>query len=848
MKKQKERPDIINIIINNKEFSIDEFLKNSSYDEMAEIDLVKDELNMFYHVDGKYYAPVFDGTFSNLYDFTIHNICHPDDVVKYKELMDPKFLLQRLKESETPNFRREELRYKLHDGSYRWVDQFILCGEENNVREGVVRMYIMDIHNRKMREQGIIANDKNVFINERDTLTRLYQEKYFFKHAIEMVKEHPERNWCFISIDIEHFRLFDEWYGRTAGDYLVAQIGIIISELEEKCKAIGGFFGQDDFAILMPYDEVIINRVFEDIRSFTISFGSSVGFMPAFGICFIDNVETIMETYNHASVACFYAKSDVKKRIYLYNPNMHSKSEQEYRILVNFIDSLKNNEVSFHLQPQYRISTKKIVGAESLARWCFKGEMVSPAEFVPVLEKYGFITDLDKYIWEEVCKYLKKWIDNGNKPVPISVNVSKTDIYTIDVPAYFNKLIRQYRLNPSLIKIEITESAYSDDSSEVSEVVKKLRALGFIVMMDDFGSGYSSLNMLGNINVDVIKLDAKFLDLNDESKKGIRILESIVSMTKVIGLPVVVEGVETKAQCDFLEGLGCRYVQGYYFSRPMPVSEFDKMIADPENIDDRGFIALHNEQFSIREFLDHNIYSDSMLNNIIGAVAFYSWHDDDIDIIRFNQQFHESVNVPDFDQKLLSIQKLMPEEDIQKIYRVLQEAIDNRLNGARELFRFARVDGTYAWFIIHFYYIGIQDDEKRFYGSANNITDYAELQIESNLISRFSSDTIVLLRIINDEWKYKVISHGIEKEVGLAKEEFENELNSSEIFKRLDYNEFRAFQEFAVAAYKEKESFVYNLKFRNTSDKLLDLRVRADSVDDEVSRVSYIVTIHLKEK
>ena len=847
MKNENNKPDIINLITNNKEFSIDEFLRNSSYDEMAEIDLVKDELKMFYHVDGKYYAPVFDGTFSNLFDFTIHNICHPDDVVKYKDLMDPKFLLERLKNAEVPNFRREELRYKLQDGSYRWVDQFILCGEENNVREGVVRLYIMDSHNRKMREQGAIGNDKNVISNERDTITRLYQEKYFFSHSIQKVKEKLDENWCFISIDIEHFRLFDEWYGRTAGDYLVAQIGIIISEIEEKYGGIGGYFGQDDFAILMPYDEVVINRIFESIRSITISFGSSVGFMPAFGICFVDNVENIMEVFNHASVACFYAKSDVKKRIYIYNPNMHSKTEQEYRILVNFIEALKNNEITFHLQPQYRISTKKVVGAESLARWCFKGEMFSPAEFVPVLEKYGFVTDLDKYIWEEVCKYIRKWIDNGKKPVPISVNVSKTDIYTIDVPGYFNKLIRQYRLAPSLLKIEITESAYSDDSREVSEVVKKLRALGFIVMMDDFGSGYSSLNMLGSVNVDVVKLDARFLDLSDESKKGIRILESIVSMTKVIGLPIVVEGVETKEQCDFLEGLGCRYVQGYYFSRPMPVADFEKLIEDEEMIDDRGFIALHNEQFSIREFLDYNIYSDSMLNNIIGAVAFYSWHEDEVDIIRFNQQFYESVNVPDFSEKLLSIQKLMPEEDKTKLYLVLQNAIDNQLNGARELFRFARVDGTYSWFIIHFYYIGIQDNEKRFYGSADNITDYAELQMESNLISRFSSDTIVLLRIINDEWKYKVISHGIEKEVGLSKEEFENELNSGAIFKRLDYNEFRAFQEFALAAYKEKESFVYNLVFKNTLDIPLNLRVRADSVDDEVSRVSYIVTIHMKE-
>ena len=847
MNRKTKTLDVISLISSNRDFSINDFLSNSSYDEMAEIDLVKDELKMIYSVDGKYYAPLFDGTYSSLFDFTIHNIVHPDDVVTYKELMDPKTLLKKLHESSIPNFMWAELRYKMNDGSYRWVEQFVLCGAENDVRDDVVRFYITDIHNKKMREQGVTSGDGKIQVQERDSLTRLYLEKYFFHYATEKVKSNPNKNWCFISIDIEHFRLFDEWYGRTAGDYLIAHIGIIINEIEEKYDGIGGFFGQDDFAILMPYDEVVINKIFEDIRSFTISFGSSVGFMPAFGVCLIDDDSNIMEMYNHASVACFYAKSDIKKRIYLYDANMHSKSEQEYYILINFIESLKNNEVSFHLQPQYRISSKKIVGAESLARWTYKGEQISPAIFVPVLEKYGFVTDLDKYIWEEVCKFQKKWIDSGNKAVPISVNVSQVDIFTIDVPAYFNKLVRKYRLTHNLIKIEITESAYAEESNVVREVVKRLRSLGFIVIMDDFGSGYSSLNMLSNINLDVIKLDARFLNLDDNQARGVQILESIINMTKIIGVPIVVEGVETKEQCDFLEGLGCRYVQGYFFSKPMPVEEFETLIKDKDIIDDRGFVVKLNQQLSIREFLDKNIYSDSMLNNIIGAVAFYSWHGEDVDIIRFNQQFYESVNVPDFHEKLSSIQKLLPVEDVPKIYKVLQDAITNHLNGAKEILRFIRVDGTYSWYMIHFYYLGNQGEEKRFYGSASNITDYSELQIEANLISKFSSDSIILLRIINDSWQYKVVSHGLEKEIGLTKSAFEKELNSGEIFSRLDPQEFLTFKEFAIASYKEKEGFVYNLKLRNNDGKLIDLRIRADSVDDDVSKVSYIITAHLRE-
>ena len=845
MRKKDNRPDIISIALDKSHFSMDDLLKDSSYDDMLEIDLLKDELKLFHHVDGKYYTPFFDGAYSSLFDFTIHNIVHPDDVVIYKELMDPIILQKRLQEKSAHSFERAELRYKLQDGSYRWVEQFILWGKDNNVREGVIRLYIVDIHNRKMREQGSTLNE-SFNSQERNGLTRLHNEKSFFTLSTTKVNNNPDVNWCFISIDIEHFRLFDEWYGREAGDYLVAHIGIIISEIEEKYDAVGGYFGQDDFAIMMPYDEVVVNKIFEDIRSFTISFGSSVGFMPAFGVCFIKDVDNIMEMYNHASAACFYAKSDIKKRIYIYDNNMQSKSEQEYHILINFIDALKKNEITFFLQPQYRISTKKIVGAESLARWISNGKMISPAEFVPVLEKYGFITDLDKYIWEEVCKELRKWIDEGKKPVPISVNVSQVDIFTIDITAHFNMLIRKYRLDASLLKIEITESAYAEESNEVREVVRKLRALGLTVIMDDFGSGYSSLNMLSNINIDVIKLDAKFLNIDKGSQKGIHILESIISMTKVIGVPIVVEGVETKEQCDFLEGLGCRYVQGYYFSRPMPLDDFKKLIEDSSVIDERGFVVKKNQQISIREFLDQNIYSDSMLNNIIGAVAFYSWHGKDVDIVRFNQQFYESVNVPDFDEKLRSIQTLLPEEDKPKIYNVLQQAIEKRLVGAREILRFERVDGTYSWFMIHFYYLGEQGEEKMFYGSANNITDFAELQNRTNLIAKYSSDCIIFLSIINNKWIYKIASLGFEKDLGITREEFEEELNSGRIKERLEPHTAQAFRDIVVTSYKEMNSITYNFRMKNKVGVFVDLQMVINPVDDEVSKVTHIVSVHLR--
>ena len=848
MQNKQKSFDFYNLFFNkNNNVSISDYLNESSYDALGEIDLCKDELKIIYTVTGKYFAPFFDGSFSGLYSFTIDNVVHPDDCVIYQELMNPKTLLNRLEQSPTPNFIHAELRYKLQEGGYRWVEQCVITGKENGLREGIVQFFVFDIQSKKSREMGITAIDKTLEVQERDSITRLYLEKSFFKYSTIKIKEYPNKKWCFISIDIEHFRLFDEWYGMTAGTNLIAHIGLFIKELENSNEAIGGYFGQDDFAILMPYNEEAINNLFDKIRNYTMSFGTSVGFMPAFGICLVDDINEVMETYSHASVACFYAKSDIKKRIYLYNAEMHSKSEQEYRILVNFIEALKNHEITFYLQPQYHISTKQIVGAESLSRW-FKGdELISPVEFVPVLEKYGFITDLDKYIWEEVCKFQRNWIDGGHKPVPISVNVSQVDIFTIDVCEYFIGLIKKYNLPINLIKIEITESAYSEESNVVVDVVAKLRAHGFTVLMDDFGSGYSSLNMLSNLKLDVIKLDARFIAFDGDITKGIHILESIVDMTKTIAVPLIVEGVETKEQLDFIEGLGCRYVQGYYFNRPMPTDEFIKLIEDEKNIDDAGFKVKMNQQITVKEFLDKNIYSDSMLNNILGAVAFYSWHDNDVDIVRFNQQFFESVNVPDFDERLKGIQKYLPDSDKEKLYKALDDAMNNSLNGSQEVLRFARYDGTYSWYFIRFYFIGIQDGEKRFYGAANNFTNYAELQQEMNLIAKFSSDSIVFLNIINNEWVYKVASHGLEKDLGISMKEFEDELNSGVFYKRISEDKIDLFRDFTNASYRERNSFTIDFDVKNNSGKYVKLGMRGDPVEDEVSTVTYIITIYTKD-
>lgn len=254
-----------------------------------------------------------------------------------------------------------------------------------------------------------------------------------------------------------------------------------------------------------------------------------------------------------------------------------------------------NNEFCFYLQPQCNAATGAIVGAEALVRWNHpKYGVVSPGRFVPMLEQAGQISRLDVFVWRSVVRMLARWEREGRNLVPISVNVSMVDIDQMDVADTLTGLLNEYDVDARLLQAEITESAVARNLSKVESTIRKLHADNIAVLMDDFGSAYSSLNMLKDINVDVIKLDMKFIDLNeDNASKGLKIVESVVNMARKLRLLVIAEGAQTKQQVDQLLSVGCRYIQGYYFHEPLPVGRMEKLLA--ERPDDRHFWDMSND-------------------------------------------------------------------------------------------------------------------------------------------------------------------------------------------------------------------------------------------------------------
>ena len=282
---------------------------------------------------------------------------------------------------------------------------------------------------------------------------------------------------------------------------------------------------------------------------------------------------------DRANLALNRAKGNFQTPYCVYDDNMRQQMVMEQKIVNAMESAIENKEFTLYLQPKYEIINETLIGAEALVRWNSKtGGFISPADFIPVFEKNGFVYDVDKFIWEETCRCLRRWLDEGKKVVPVSVNVSRIDLYDPMLLDYLVELREQYRIPEDLLELEITESAYTEDPDQIIATTSQLSKAGFMILMDDFGSGYSSLTSLKKMHIDILKLDMGFLNSKDESVKGGNILAAIMQMAHSLNMQTIAEGVETKEQVDFLRSIGCQWVQGYYYSRPLPVADYEKLL------------------------------------------------------------------------------------------------------------------------------------------------------------------------------------------------------------------------------------------------------------------------------
>lgn len=415
------------------------------------------------------------------------------------------------------------------------------------------------------------------FIASHDSLTGLYNRESFFKKAEETIHKDPQKKRYMVCTNIKNFKLTNDLFGKEMGDrVLMDQAKLLMLAKYDEC--IYGRIAGDKFAMLIPKENFNPQLAVQNtsklqylINDTNYKLHVSIG---AYEIQ--DSGERAQVMCDKANMAIESMQGDYSRVVAYYDEKMLGKMVQEKNVLSEFDHALETNQFCMYLQPQIK-NTGELSGAEAIVRWRHPAKgILMPADFIEIIEKRGYIYKLDRYMWEQAAAKLCDWKKRGINNINISVNVSTKDFYYIDLYKAFTGLAEKYDIAPDLFNIEITETAFVGDMKMHLAVIKKLREYGFHIEIDDFGSGYSSLNMLKDIEVDILKIDMAFLEETITTERTRIIIKSVIAMAKELGMEVITEGVRNEEHVTFLKEAGCDIFQGFYFDRPISVEEFEK--------------------------------------------------------------------------------------------------------------------------------------------------------------------------------------------------------------------------------------------------------------------------------
>ena len=439
------------------------------------------------------------------------------------------------------------------------------------------KRFICDYFVYNDRTQMYESWEQEKYKASHDSLTGLLNRDQFYEEVHDMVNKYPDTTFYLICSNIKDFKFINEIFGMEKGNQvLINQAKLMASNPSE--RTICARLMNDRFALCLPREEFDEKRVADSIEELQREFtGNSFHLHTYMGVYEIrDRDEAVRVMVDKANIAADTIKNDFDCCVAYYDGHLLEISIEQRRLLGEFEPALQKDEFAMYLQPQVNCDGVA-KGAEALVRWVHPSRgILTPYAFIDILENAGLIYKLDLYIWEKAAQKLAEWKEKGYGSYHISVNISTKDFYIIDIYETFTGLISKYDIPASKLHLEITETTLMTDFEKNMNIIHKLQDVGFRVEIDDFGSGYSSLNMLKDISADVLKIDMGFLRESENEVKGQDILESIITLASKIGMDVITEGVETKKQLDMLTMMGCHEFQGYYFSKPVPVSEFEE--------------------------------------------------------------------------------------------------------------------------------------------------------------------------------------------------------------------------------------------------------------------------------
>ena len=422
---------------------------------------------------------------------------------------------------------------------------------------------------------------------EHDQLTMLYSRNFFFEYANRIHRYHPNWHMDAVVVNIEQFHSVNALNGREFGDKVLRIIGDEIRAFLSETEGITSRFEADRFDIYCLHQDnyqALLDRLQKRVSALskTANIRLRMGVAP-----WREDVEPEL-LFDRACAACSMIRGNYKTHLMVYDEEMRLREILNQRLLNDLRRAVDEKELTVYYQPKYDIQCDppKLSSAEALIRWQHPElGMVSPGTFIPLFEGNGQISAVDNYVWNEAARQIAEWRDKIGVTLPVSVNLSSLDVFDPSLEERLDALVRQYGLDHKLLKLEVTESAYTDNAEQMIELINRLRNCGFEIEMDDFGSGYSSLNMLSCMPIDVLKMDMTFVRNIGHSEKDFRLVEVVLDIAKYLKVPVVAEGVETRQQLEMLKEAGCELVQGFYFSRPLPPGEFERLIIREKEIE-----------------------------------------------------------------------------------------------------------------------------------------------------------------------------------------------------------------------------------------------------------------------
>ena len=436
---------------------------------------------------------------------------------------------------------------------------------------------------RVMRTIELTEDRDTLHWTERDQLTGLYNKGFFIRYAAQLDVHHRDYPTDAIVLDVNHFHMINDRYGKAYGDEVLRLIAGKLLEIVENVGGIAGRNEADSFWIYCPHHSdygAILETVQRDLNGDSQIENRIRLRMGVYSD--VDKELDIERRFDRAKLAADSVRDSVTRVIGLYNSSMYEAELLSEQLVEDFPAAIREHQFQVYYQPKFDVRPSEPVlnSAEALVRWNHpKLGMVSPGMFIPLFEKNGLVSTLDQYVWSEAAAQIRQWKARFGVTLPVSVNVSRVDLFDPELVEKFQDIISRNGLTSSELLLEITESAYTEDAEQIIETVSRLRKLGFRIEMDDFGSGYSSLNMLMTLPIDVLKLDMQFVRNAFAQRKDTRLLEVMIKLAKSFGLTTIVEGVETEEQMVALKTMGCDIVQGYYFSRPLPADKFESFIA-----------------------------------------------------------------------------------------------------------------------------------------------------------------------------------------------------------------------------------------------------------------------------